>query len=45
MIESRMRYIHENPLRAGFVEKPEDYFYSSARNYSGLKGLIEGDYW
>jgi REP element-mobilizing transposase RayT len=45
MIESRMKYIHENPVRAGIVEKEEDYLYSSARNYSGLKGLIEVDYW
>ncbi|MBN7817354.1 transposase [Algoriphagus pacificus] len=45
MIESRMKYIHDNPVRAGIVEKPEDYLNSSARNYSGLKGLIEVDYW
>jgi REP element-mobilizing transposase RayT len=51
MIESRMTYIHENPVRAGIVEKEEDFLYSSARNpttagkYSGLKGLIEVDYW
>ncbi|GAB4107641.1 hypothetical protein GCM10028791_00870 [Echinicola sediminis] len=45
MIESRMKYIHENSIRAGIVEKEEDYLYSSARNYSGLKGLIEVDYW
>ncbi|MBI0397949.1 transposase [Cyclobacterium marinum] len=32
MIESRMNYIHENPVRAGIVEKPEDYMCSSARN-------------
>ncbi len=32
MIESRMKYIHENPVRAGIVEKPEDYLNSSARN-------------
>ncbi len=44
MIESRMKYIHENPVRAGIVEKPEDYLFSSARNYSGLKGLIEVDF-
>jgi hypothetical protein len=44
MIESRMKYIHENPIRAGIVEKEEDYLYSSARNYPGLKGLIEVDY-
>jgi hypothetical protein len=45
MIETKMTYIHENPVRAGLVEKAEDYLYSSARNYSGLKGLIEVDYW
>lgn len=45
MIENRMTYNHENPVRAGIVEKPEDYLYSSARNYSGLKGLIEVEYW
>jgi REP element-mobilizing transposase RayT len=45
MIESRMKYIRENPVRAGIVEKEEDYLYSSARNYAGLKGLIEVDYW
>ncbi|WPR75766.1 REP-associated tyrosine transposase [Algoriphagus sp. NG3] len=45
MIESRMKYIHDNPVRAGIVENPEDYLHSSARNYSGLKGLIDVDYW
>lgn len=45
MIESRMNYIHENPVRAGIVENAEDYLYSSARDYSGMKGLIEIDYW
>nr|WP_230981311.1 transposase [Echinicola salinicaeni] len=45
MIESRMNYIHNNPVSAGIVEKPEDYLYSSARSYAGLAGLIEVDYW
>lgn len=40
-----MNYIHENPVKAGFVEKEEDYLYSSARNYAGLKGLIDVDLW
>lgn len=26
-----MNYIHLNPVRAGIVEKPGDYFYSSSR--------------
>lgn len=51
IIESRMNYIHENPVRAGWVENAEVYLYSCARNpatadrYPGLKGLIEVDYW
>lgn len=44
ILKSRMNYIHNNPVKAGWVEKPEDYLYSSARNYAGLKGLIEIDY-
>ncbi len=43
MIESRMNYIHENPVRARYVEMPEDYLYSSARNYSGRYSLLEID--
>lgn len=45
MIESRMIYILENPVRAGIVEKPEDYMCSSARNYGGFEALIAVDYW
>jgi REP element-mobilizing transposase RayT len=40
-IEQKINYIHENPVRAGIVEKPEDYLYSSARNYAGLDAVIE----
>ena len=40
----KLNYIHDNPVRAGWVEKPEDWMYSSARNYSGLVGLIEVDF-
>ena len=30
-------YIHQNPLRAGFVDKIEDWHYSSYRDYAGLR--------
>lgn len=30
----KLEYMHNNPLRKGFVEKPEDWVYSSARNYA-----------
>jgi REP element-mobilizing transposase RayT len=32
-IQSKMKYIHENPVKKGYVLKPEDWAYSSARNY------------
>jgi len=43
LIEQKLNYIHNNPVKAGFVEKPEDYLYSSARDYIGIKGLIDVD--
>ncbi|HZI25563.1 MAG TPA: hypothetical protein VFD46_10815 [Chryseolinea sp.] len=29
-------YIHKNPVVAGVVRNPEEYFYSSAGNYARL---------
>ena len=40
-IDSKINYIHENPVRAGIVEKAEDYLYSSARNYANLDGMLD----
>ena len=42
-IEQKLAYIHDNPVRAGLVQKPEDYLYSSARNYAELDAIIEID--
>ena len=41
--QQKLDYVHQNPVRAGIVDAPEDYIYSSARNYVGLKGRIEID--
>lgn len=37
-----MNYIHNNPVEAGIVEKPEHYMYSSAKDYFFTKkcGLL-----
>lgn len=43
-IDQKFFYIHNNPVRAGIVDKPEDYLYSSARNYAGLKAMMEIDF-
>ena len=41
MLQQRLNYTHENPVRAGIVENAEDYVYSSARDYAGKKGLVK----
>lgn len=40
LIDQRINYIHDNPIRTGIVGKQEDYLYSSARDYAGEKGLV-----
>lgn len=37
----KLNYIHMNPVRAGIVDESEHYKYSSARDYTGKKGLVE----
>lgn len=39
--QQKVNYIHNNPLKHEIVERLEDYLYSSARNYTGLKGLLD----
>ena len=42
MIDQKLEYIHNNPVKAGIVEKVEDYLYSSAMDYyTDQKGLLE----
>lgn len=41
LMDQKLAYIHNNPVVAGIVDEPENYLYSSARDYSGGKGLIE----
>ena len=43
MIDTRMNYIHQNPVCAGWVQYAEDYLYSSVRNLVELDVLIEID--
>lgn len=39
----RLAYIHNNPVRAGFVDDPAAWVYSSQRNYMGLSPALEID--
>lgn len=40
MIDQRINYTHENPVRALIVAEPHDYLFSSARDYAGEKGYV-----
>ena len=40
-IFQKISYIHENPVRAGIVENPEDYLYSSAWDFAGKTCLLD----
>ena len=37
----KLDYIHNNPVKELFVERPEDYLFSSARNYAGLNNYLD----
>jgi REP element-mobilizing transposase RayT len=39
--DEKLQYIHLNPVKELIVENPEDYFFSSARNYAGLNNYLE----
>ena len=39
--EQKLDYVHNNPVEEGVVESPEEYLYSSARDYAGITGLVD----
>jgi len=41
MMISKINYIHNNPIKRGYVDKPSHWRYSSARNYEGEDGLLK----
>ena len=43
-MKQKMDYIHENPVRAGWVAEPWEWLYSSASNYCGKLSLMEIDF-
>jgi REP element-mobilizing transposase RayT len=40
-IKQKVNYIHNNPVKDKTVTLPEDYYYSSARNYAGLENDLD----
>jgi REP element-mobilizing transposase RayT len=43
VMRQKLDYIHYNPVKRGYVDLPEHWRWSSARNYAGGPGLIEVD--
>ncbi len=41
VIDEKINYVHNNPVEEGLVFHPEDYVYSSAKDYSGEKGILD----
>ncbi len=42
IMHQKLDYLHNNPAAAGLFEKPEDWSYSSAKDYyTGIKGMID----
>ncbi len=40
-IKQKVNYIHNNPVKDKIVTEPEEYYFSSARNYAGLENELE----
>ena len=40
MLMQRLAYIHNNPVKRGYVDLPEHWRYSSARAYAGENALL-----
>ena len=45
VVREKLDYIHRNPVKRGYVDLPEHWRYSSARNYLGQPGLMDIDRW
>ena len=41
IFDQKINYIHKNPVKSMIVEEPENYLFSSARDYAGIKGFVD----
>jgi len=41
VLRQKLEYIHQNPVKRGYVDLPEHWRYFSARDYAGQQGLID----
>ena len=42
VINEKINYVHQNPVEEGLVFRAQEYKYSSAIDYAGEKGLLDG---
>jgi REP element-mobilizing transposase RayT len=40
ILRQKLEYMHQNPVKRGYVDEAVHWRYSSARNYAGLPGMI-----
>jgi putative transposase len=40
VLRQKLKYIHQNPVKLGYVDESVHWRYSSARDYAGLAGLV-----
>jgi len=41
MMIQKIEYIHQNPVKRGYIDEPNHWRYSSARDYDGINGLLD----
>ncbi|EJK2116875.1 hypothetical protein NK428_003823 [Vibrio navarrensis] len=41
MMRQKIEYIHQNPVKRGYVDEAAHWRYSSVRDYLGQQGLLE----
>lgn len=41
MMMEKINYIHQNPVKRGYIDEAKHWRYSSARDYEGESGLVE----
>ncbi|OOE89271.1 REP-associated tyrosine transposase [Salinivibrio sharmensis] len=41
MMRQKIEYIHQNPVKRGYVDEADHWRYSNARDYMGMSGLLE----
>ncbi len=44
LIDQKLQYVHLNPVTDRLVDEPEHYVFSSARDYSGRRGLVSVEF-